>query len=98
MVTATAVQDNFTVKEFITESPDNMELVDGQLVEKNGATLKHGKIQSSLGCAWANYRNFSKQGGEFYISPPCCTRPLAKKICVILKSLLKFRSNFELLG
>ena len=25
-------------------------------------------------------------------------RPLAKKICVILKSLLKFRSNFELLG
>ena len=73
MVTATAVQDNFTVKEFITESPDNMELVDGQLVEKNGATLKHGKIQSRLGCAWANYRNFSKQGGEFYISPPCCT-------------------------
>ena len=25
-------------------------------------------------------------------------RPLAKKICVILKELLKFRSNFELLG
>ncbi|MEG4489571.1 Ig-like domain-containing protein, partial [Microcoleus sp. D2_18a_B4] len=25
-------------------------------------------------------------------------RPLAKKICVILKSFLKFRSNFELLG
>ena len=25
-------------------------------------------------------------------------RPLAKKICVILKNLLKFRSNFELLG
>ena len=25
-------------------------------------------------------------------------RPLAKKICVILKDLLKFRSNFELLG
>jgi threonine dehydrogenase-like Zn-dependent dehydrogenase len=27
-----------------------------------------------------------------------CIRPLAKEICVILKSLLKFRSNFELLG
>ena len=25
-------------------------------------------------------------------------RPLAKKICVMLKDLLKFRSNFELLG
>ena len=30
------------------------------------------------------------------ISP--LSRPLAKKICVILKSLLKFRSNFELLS
>ena len=72
MVTTTAVQDNFTLEKF-TEPPDNMEWVDGQLVEKNGVTLKHGKIQSRLGCAWANYRNFSKQGGEFYISPPCCT-------------------------
>ena len=25
-------------------------------------------------------------------------RPFAKKICVILKTLLKFRSNFQLLG
>ena len=30
--------------------------------------------------------------------PGATNRPLAKKICVILKSLLKFRSNFELLG
>ena len=73
MVTATIISNNLALEEFITEPPDNMELVDGQLVEKNGATLKHGKIQSSLGCDWANYRNFSKQGGEFYISPPCCT-------------------------
>ena len=73
MVTATAAQKNFTLEDFMANPPDNMEWVDGQLVEKNGATLKHGKIQSSLGCAWANYMISSKQGGEVYISPPCRT-------------------------
>jgi len=73
MVTATAVQKHFTLEEFMAHPPDNMELVDGKLVEKNGATLKHGKIQSSLGCAWANYMISSKQRGEVYISPPCRT-------------------------
>jgi Uma2 family endonuclease len=73
MVAANATQKHFTLEEFMANPPDQMEWVDGQLVEKNGATLKHGKIQSRLGCAWANYRNLSLQEGEFYISPPCCT-------------------------
>jgi Uma2 family endonuclease len=67
MVTATAAQKNFTLEDFMANPPDNMEWVDGQLAEKNGATLKHGKIQSSLGCAWANYMISSKQGGEAYV-------------------------------
>jgi hypothetical protein len=41
MVTATAAQKNFTLEDFMANPPDNMEWVDGQLVEKNGATLKH---------------------------------------------------------
>jgi Uma2 family endonuclease len=73
MVAATVAQKHFTLEEFMTNPPDQMEWVDGKLVEKNGATLKHGKIQSRLGCAWANYRTFSKQGSEVYISPPCRT-------------------------
>jgi Uma2 family endonuclease len=73
MVAATATQKHFTLEEFMANPLDQIEWVDGQLVEKNGATLKHGKIQSSLGCAWANYRNLSKHGGEVYISPPCRT-------------------------
>jgi Uma2 family endonuclease len=73
MVTATLISDNLALEEFMANPPDNMEWVDGQIVEKNGATLKHGKIQSRLGCSWANYMIFSKQGGEVYISPPCCT-------------------------
>ncbi|MEG4421600.1 Uma2 family endonuclease [Microcoleus sp. LAD1_D5] len=73
MVTATAAQKHFTLEEFMAHPPDQMEWVDGQLVEKNGATLKHGKIQSSLGCAWANYKNSSGQGGEAYVEVPCRT-------------------------
>jgi len=70
---AAAVQDNFTLEDFMANPPDNMEWVDGQLVEKNGATLKHGKIQSSLGCAWANYMISSGQSGEAYVEVPCRT-------------------------
>ena len=72
LATAT-VQDNLTIEDFMANPPKNMEWVDGQLVEKNGVTLKHSKIQSSLSFSWANYMILSKQGGEVYISPPCRT-------------------------
>ncbi|MCC3405932.1 MAG: Uma2 family endonuclease [Microcoleus sp. PH2017_10_PVI_O_A] len=72
LATAT-VQDNLTIEDFMANPPKNMEWVDGQLVEKNGVTVKHSKIQSRLSFTWANYMIFSKQGGEAYISPPCRT-------------------------
>ena len=73
MVATTAAQKHFTLEEFMANPLDQIEWVDGKLVEKDGVTVKHGKIQSRLGCAWANCRILSKHGGEFYISPPCCT-------------------------
>ena len=73
MVAANATQKHFTLEEFMANPLDQIEWVDGKLVEKDGVTLKHGKIQSRLGCAWANYRILSKHGGEVYISPPCRT-------------------------
>ncbi len=73
MLATIDLQDNFTIEDFMANPCDRMEWVDGQFVEKNGVTLKHSKIQSSLSCFWANYMIFSKQGGEVYISPPCRT-------------------------
>lgn len=73
LLATAAVQDNLTIEDFMANPPKNMEWVDGQLVEKNGVTLKHSKIQSSLSFSWANYMILSKQGGEVYISPPCRT-------------------------
>ncbi len=50
-----------------------MEWVDGKLIEKNGMTLRHGKIQFKLGRYWDNYKNASQQGGEVYTDVPCRT-------------------------
>ncbi|MEG4319057.1 MULTISPECIES: Uma2 family endonuclease [unclassified Microcoleus] len=72
LATAT-VQDNLTIEDFMVNPPKNMEWVDGQIVEKHGATVKHSKIQSSLSFSWANYMIFRQQRGEVYISPPCRT-------------------------
>ena len=73
MVTATIISDNLALEEFTVAPPDNMELVDGQLVEKNGMTLKTGKIQSKLDRYWGDYKDSSGQGGEVYVEVPCRT-------------------------
>ncbi|MDQ2098533.1 MAG: Uma2 family endonuclease [Tychonema bourrellyi B0820] len=73
MVTATIISDNLALEEFIAAPPDRMELVDGQLVEKNGMTPKTGKIQSRLSRYWGDYKDSSGQGGETYVEVPCRT-------------------------
>ncbi|MBD0310322.1 MAG: Uma2 family endonuclease [Microcoleus sp. T1-bin1] len=73
MVTATIISDNLALEEFTVAPPDNMELVDGKLVEKNGMTLKTGKIQSRLSRYWGDYKDSSGQGGEAYVEVPCRT-------------------------
>ncbi|NEP60388.1 MAG: Uma2 family endonuclease [Symploca sp. SIO2G7] len=73
MVSVVAVKENFSLEEFITNPPDRMEWVDGQLVEKNGMTLRHGKIQLKLGRYWQDFQDSSGIGGEVYTDVPCRT-------------------------
>jgi Uma2 family endonuclease len=73
MVTATIISDNLALEDFTLAPPDNMELVDGKLVEKNGMTLKTGKIQSRLSRYWGDYKDSCGQGGEAYVEVPCRT-------------------------
>lgn len=73
MLTSTLVKDNFSLEDFMTNPPDRMEWVDGQLVEKNGMTLKHGEIQLKLGSYWRDYMSSSGQGGKVYTDVPCRT-------------------------
>lgn len=53
--------------------PPHMELVDGQRVEKQGGTLKHGRIQSKLSTLWTNHQHSQNLGGQVYTEPPCRT-------------------------
>lgn len=73
MLTSTIVKEDFSLEDFVANPPDHMEWVDGQLVEKNGMTLKHGKIQLRLGRYWEDFKDSSGQGGEVYTDVPCRT-------------------------
>ena len=79
MVTATAVQENFSLEDFMANPPNDMEWVDGFLVEKNGMTLKHGEIQLRLGRYWIDYSLSSGQGGKVYTDVPCRTNKQGRR-------------------
>lgn len=63
----------FSLEDYLQNPPEHMEWVDGQLVEKTGMTLKHGRIQLKLGSDWRNYKDSHNLGGEVYTEAPCRT-------------------------
>ena len=73
MVTATEIKAKISLEEFMAHPPERMEWVDGKLVEKNGMTLRHGKIQLRLGGYWQDFNNSRALGGEVYTDVPCRT-------------------------
>lgn len=73
MINSTIVKDIFSLEDFVAHPPEHMEWVDGQLVEKNGMTLKHGEIQLRLGRYWIDFKTSSGQGGKVYTDVPCRT-------------------------
>jgi len=72
MLTAT-VTEGFSLEDFMANPPEQMEWVDGQLVEKTGVTIKHSQIQARLVRYWGNYITDSEQGGDVYTELPCRT-------------------------
>lgn len=82
MVASTVVPNQteaFSLEDFLQNPPDRMEWVDGQLVEKNGMTLKHGQIQSRLDRFWGNYKDNHNLGGETYTEAPCRTNKQVRR-------------------
>lgn len=69
----------FSLEDWMHNPPEYMEWVDGQLVEKNGMTLKHGRIQLKLGSYWRSYKDSSEQGGEVYTEAPCRTNKQGRR-------------------
>ena len=63
----------FSLEDYLQNPPEHMEWVDGQLVEKTGMTLKHGRIQAKIATYWGNYKDNHNLGGEVYTEAPCRT-------------------------
>jgi Uma2 family endonuclease len=68
-----------SLEDWMLNPPDGMEWVDGELIEKNGMTLKHSRIQSKLDSSWRAYKDTSGQGGEVYTEAPCRTNKQGRK-------------------
>lgn len=82
MVASTVVPnptEAFSLEECLQNPPDRMEWVNGQLVEKNGITLKHGRIQAKLASYWGNYKDDCEVGGEVYIGTHCRTNKQVRR-------------------
>jgi Uma2 family endonuclease len=82
MVASTVVPNQteaFSLEDFLQNPPDRMEWVDGQLVEKNGMTLTHGRIQAKLSTYWVNYKSDRKLGGVVYTEAPCRTNKQVRR-------------------
>ncbi|MDB9314057.1 Uma2 family endonuclease [Spirulina sp. CS-785/01] len=58
---------------------EGTEWVEGNIIEKNGMTGKHGRIQAKLARYWGNYMESSHQGGEVYTETPCQTQQRGRR-------------------
>jgi Uma2 family endonuclease len=70
---ATGEAEILSLEDFLRSPVEQMEWVDGELVEKIGMTVKHGRIQLNLGFYWKNHVRSSGLGGEVFTEAPCQT-------------------------
>jgi Uma2 family endonuclease len=62
-----------TVEEFMLCPVDKSEWVNGEIIEKDGMTIKHAQVQALLAWSWRSYALSSHQGGELLVEAPCRT-------------------------
>ena len=68
-----------SLEDWMHNAPENTEWVNGELLEKNGMTLKHSRIQAKLATYWRNHLNSSQQRGEVYTEVPCRTNQQGRR-------------------
>ncbi len=70
---------SLSLKDFLENPPEGMEWVNGELIEKNGMTLRHSKVQGNIVTAWNRYITDSGQGGNAYTEAPCRTQTQGRR-------------------
>ena len=63
----------FTLQDFEQNPPEHQEWVDGQLIETNGMTILHVRVQGRIVSAWNAHATASGLGGEAVPEAPCRT-------------------------
>ncbi len=79
--------------------PENMECVDGELIEKTGITFKHSVTQANLSYQWRNYIISSEKGGKVCTEAPCRTERQSRRpdVAYITPELLEELGEFTIL-
>jgi Uma2 family endonuclease len=63
-----------SLEDWMQNPLERTEWVNEELVEKNGMTLKHSRVQLKLGHYWVEYADTNGCGGEVYTEAPCRTQ------------------------
>ncbi|MGB3788250.1 MAG: Uma2 family endonuclease [Phormidesmis sp.] len=68
-----------SLEEWLENPLEGTEWIDDQLVEKNGMTLAHSKVQGNLYYCWRRYQEEKNLGGQVYTEVPCRTNKQGRK-------------------
>lgn len=82
-MTITLSKESLTLEEFITNPTEGKEWIDGNLIEKTGMTIRHGKIQANL----AYYIITQTQTLAFSSPDEVTTQKVLDGFCVLLNEL-----------
>lgn len=83
----------------VVNLPENMELVDDQLIEKTGMTFKHSVTQANIAYYWRNHIISTGQGGKVCTEAPCRTAKQTRRpdVAYITPKLLEETGEFNIL-
>src|SRR5919202_3076348 len=83
----------------VVNLPEQMEYVDGKLIEKTGMTFKHSVTQANLTRNWGNYIISSGQGEKVCTEAPCRTGKQSRRpdVAYITPKLLEELGEFTIL-
>lgn len=62
-----------SLEDWLQQAPNGTEWVNEELVEKNGMTLKHSKLQAKIAYLWRVFKDERAMDGEIYTDVPCRT-------------------------
>lgn len=83
----------------VVNLPEQMECVNGKLIEKTGMTFKHSVTQANVTRNWGNYILSSGQGGKVCTEAPCRTGKQSRRpdVAYITPQLLEEIGEFTIL-